>query len=157
MASRKLLCIADGSSEARTAVVFAAERARLTSSILVILRIIEPPDVSLLTSMGNSIHEEMRLEALEDLQALATIAKESSNIDADLQIRNGEIGEQIRALIDEDDGIRTLVLATAPARHGFGPLVTAATRGSFGFGKRAVAIMIVPDGLSDEEITLLAS
>ena len=157
MAVRKLLCIADGSSEARTAVVFAAERARLTNSALMVLRIVEPPDVSLLTSMGDAIHEEMRLEALEDLQVFATIAKETSGIDAELQIRNGEIHEQIRAQIDEDEGIRTLVLASGPARNGFGPLVTVATRGSFGFGKRAVAIMIVPDGLNDEEIILLAS
>lgn len=157
MANRKLLCIADGTEECRTAVVFAAERARLTNSQLVILRVVENPDNSLISAMGASIHEEMRLEALEDLQILAACAKEVSDVIADLEIRTGEPHEQIRSQIDADEGIKTLVLASSPSRNGFGPLVTAATRGSFGFGERSVAIMIVPPNLTDEQIIHLAS
>ncbi len=156
MPNRKLLCIADGSLECRSAVVFGAQRAHLTNSELIILRIIEPIDNSLWGLMGDAAREELRQEALLDLQNLSEIAKQAG-ITPNTIIREGEAHAQIREQIDQDEGIKSLLLASSGGKNGPGPLVTAATRGSIAFGKRAVAIMIIPDGLDDAAIRDLAS
>jgi hypothetical protein len=130
MGERKLLCIADDSPECRAAVYFGALRAASTDAKLIILRVVEPMDPGLWSAMGEAMRERMRLEALD---------------------------HQIRAFIDATPSVKTLLLAAASGRGGPGPLVAAAMRGGFGFGARAVAIMIVPAGLSDEELADLAT
>lgn len=156
MPARKLLCLADGNPEARTAVMYAAQRAQLTQAGLVILRVVEPMDPALWASMGERLREEIRAEAIEDLAELGGVAGGLFGIEPELVVREGETDQQIRALIDSDAAIKTLVLAAGAGRGGPGPLVSAATRGGFGFGRRAVVIMIVPEGLSDTDLIDLA-
>lgn len=157
MAERKLLCIADESPECRNAVVFGAQRAKKTDSTLIIVRVIRPVDMSLLGAIGGGIVDEVRAEAMEDLGQFVDLAKSTSGIIPETLVYEGAAHDAIRDQIDADDGIKTLLLAASGARSGFGPLVTAALRESAGFGKRKVAIMIVPDGLDDEQIIELAS
>jgi Universal stress protein family len=156
MADRKLLCVADDSPECRSAVVFGAIRAARTQAGLVIMRVVEPLDPGLWSSMGEEMRERMRLEALADLQTLSDVAWASAQIIPELVVREGGLQQEIRGIIDETPQVKTLILGASSSRGGPGPLVGAATRGGFSFGKRAVAIMIVPDGLSDEELSALA-
>lgn len=153
---RKLLCIADNSIESKTAVLFAAKRAALNGSQLVILRVIEPPENSLLSTIGDAILDDLRLEALDKLQTLHKLAKESAGIDAQIVIREGDLSREISNLIDEDNEIKTLFLATSSAKSGPGPILSAATRGALILGRRRVGIMIIPAGLDDDEILELA-
>jgi Universal stress protein family len=157
MSERKLLCVADDSPECRDAVYFGALRAARTRAQLVILRVIEPMDPGLWAAMGEAMRERMRLEALADLQRLSDVAWNASAITPQLIVKEGSIESEIRVLIDETPGVKTLLLAASAGRGGVGPLVSAALRGTFGFGLRAVAIMIVPAGLSDEALDDLAS
>lgn len=151
---RKLMCIADGTPECRTAILFAAERAKHNGSGLVILRVIEALDNSLISAMGPEIMEDLRIEALEHLQSLA---KEVSDITPELIIKEGDVQAEILEVISNDEDIKTLVLAASRSKSGPGPLVSSITRGSLMFGNKAFAIMIVPEGLSDKEIKELAS
>lgn len=157
MGERKLLCIADDSPECRDAVYFGALRAARTNAKLVIVRVIEPMDPGLWAAMGEAMRERMLLEALADLQRLSDIAWGASAVTPDLIVKEGSVEGEIRALIDATPSVKTLLLAAASGRSGPGPLVSAALRGGFGFGARAVAIMIVPAGLSDEALDELAS
>lgn len=156
LAVRKILCVADGSPECRTAVYFGALRAARTNAALILLRVVEPLEPGLLATMGEAIRDQVRLEALEDLQDMSDQARVAAGVAPELVIREGDMTSEIRTLIDADAGIKTLLLASARGRGGPGPMVSAATRGGFGFGARAVAIMIVPDGLSDTELDELA-
>ena len=157
MGERTLLCVADDSAECRTAVYFAAKRAARTNAGLAILRVVEPLDPGLWSAMGESMRERMRLEALADLQALSDIAWHAAQLAPELVVREGTLEHEIRAFIDMTPSVKTLLLASAGGRGGPGPLVTAAMRGGFAFGKRAVTIMIVPAGLTDAELEELAS
>ncbi|GBF56846.1 hypothetical protein PbB2_00503 [Candidatus Phycosocius bacilliformis] len=157
MAERKLLCIADDSPECRAAVYFGAKRAASTQASLVILRVVEPLDPGLWSAMGEAMRERMRLEALDELQALSDVAWQAGGLVPELVVHEGTLDHQIRSFIDATPSVKTLLLAAAAGRGGPGPLVAAAMRGGFGFGARAVAIMIVPAGLSDEELAELAS
>jgi nucleotide-binding universal stress UspA family protein len=157
MSERKLLCVADDSPECRDAVFFGALRAARTNAKLIILRVIEPMDPGLWASMGEAMRDRMRLDALDDLQKLSDVAWSASAVTPDLVVREGRFETEIRALIDESPSVKTLLLAASASRGGPGPLVSAALRGGFGFGSRAVAIMIVPAGLNDQELDELAS
>lgn len=157
MGGRKLLCIADDSPECRDAVFFGALRAARTQSQLVVMRVIEPMDPGLWAAMGEAMRERMHLEALNDLQALSDIAWRASGIAPELIVKEGSFEHEIRAFIDATPSVKTLLLAASGGRGGRGPLVSAALRGGFGFGKRAVAIMIVPSGQSEEALDDLAS
>jgi nucleotide-binding universal stress UspA family protein len=153
---RKLLCIADDTKESKTAVLFAAKRAALNGSKLVILRIIEPVENSLLSAIHNEIIDDLRIEALDKLQNLAQLARQNSAVEAQILIREGQIAQEISNLIDEDKEIKTLFLAASASKSGQGPLLNAATRGALVLGKRKVGIMIIPAGLNDDELLELA-
>ncbi len=157
MVERKLLCIADDSPECRDAVYFGALRAARTQAKLIIMRVIEPMDPGLWAAMGEAMRERLRLEALADLQRLSDVAWAAAAMTPDLIVREGGFENEIRALIDTTPSVKTLLLAASAGRGGPGPLVSAALRGGFGFGARAVAIMIVPAGLSDAALDELAS
>ena len=154
---RNILCIADGSHECRTAVLFGAERAMRNGSALVIMCVINSEDNSLVSALGAGVLEELRLEALDNLQELSQIVKQRTGIVPQLLIKEGEIHQALRECINEDAAIKTLLLAAASSKKGPGPLVVEATRGTMALGVRPIAIMIVPEELSDSEISELAS
>ncbi len=154
---RKLLCIADESKESRAAVLFAANRAKLNGSRLIILKILEPPEHSLLSAMGDAILEDLRLEAMDRLQSLTNLAREKAGIEAQAILKEGISFDEISELIDEDLEIKTLILAASASRSNPGPLISAATRGALQLGKRQIAVMMIPGGLSDEQIEDLAT
>jgi hypothetical protein len=68
-------------------------------------------------------------------------------------IREGVPGEQILDVIDKDVDISMLVLAANPGAEGPGPIITtmAKTVGSF-----PIPLVIVPGGLTDDEIDALS-
>lgn len=156
MADRKLLCVADETAEARRAVLFAAHRAALTGAGLVILRAVEPIDTGLWATMGRSIHDRVADAAIEDIRAYSALAAPILGREPELVMREGEVEAGIRAVIDADPAIKTLVLAAADSRGGPGPLVSAAARGGLQGGRRAVVVMIVPGGLEDGDLLALA-
>ena len=156
MGERTLLCVADDSPECRDAVYFGALRASRTDATLLIVRVFEPMDPGLWAAMGEAMRERMHLEALADLQNLSDVAWQAAGITPDLIVKEGSFEGEIRALIDATPSVKTLLLAASSGRGGAGPLVSAALRGNFGFGQRAVAIMIVPSGLNDDALNDLA-
>ena len=153
---RKLLCIADNSSECKSAILFAARRALLNGGKLVILKIIEPPESSLISSLGDAILEDLRIEALDKLQNIVDFVDEAAGIKPETILREGEYLAEVTKLIDEDNDIKTLFLSAGTSKSGPNPLLNMAARGALNFGARKAAIMIVPSGLNEDEIRELA-
>ena len=78
------------------------------------------------------------------------MARQASNIEPELVIREGKKADEVRALIEEDEDIAVLVLGASESTEGPGPLVSSiAAKGSGGF---PVPIAIVPGNLSAEDI-----
>lgn len=151
----KYLVIADESPECPAAMFYAGHRARVSGGGLVMLSVVEPASYQHWVSVG----EEMRAEAHEAAQALtaryaAELAGETG-LDPEIVIREGEIRPEIRRLVEEDPGIKMIVLAAGSGRDGPGPLVSSLAKG--GLGGRALPVLVVPGALGREDIKALAA
>ena len=93
-------------------------------------------------------------EAQKRLEDAASEARSAAGVEPEQVIRVGNRADEIIKLIDEDEDISFLVLAAGTGKEGPGPLVSTLA------GKAAatfpVPIVIVPGGLTDEEIDALA-
>lgn len=158
MAARsfKFLVIADDSAEFASALAYATHRVKTTGAALLILRIV---DTVTDNSHWVSVGEEMRAEALEAAEAQAErLAAETwaeSGVQPEIVIREGEIKAELRRLLDEDPGIRIIVLGAGVGRDGPGPLVSSLAKG--GIGGRPVPVLVVPGSLTREEARILAT
>lgn len=146
----KLLVVIDDSPECDRAVYYASRRAARSGASMIMLLVIEPHDRH---QQWLGVADIMRAEAHESANAMldrfAARAQAVAGIKPDRTIREGDIAEEILALIGQDEDIAILVLAAASAKEGPGPLVSnlAKTAGTF-----PIPVSIVPAHLSDEEI-----
>ena len=150
----KYLVVVDETPECSRAVHFAARRAARIVGGLVMLAVVEPPDDFEWLGVGEAMMAEAQEEAQDRLEAAAAQARGAAGVDPEQLIRTGSKAAEIQDLIEEDEDVAFLVLAAGTGKEGPGPLVTTIA------GKAAstfpVPIVIVPGGLSDEEIDALA-
>ena len=150
---RKFLCVIDETPECERAVAYAARRAERTGGALVLLYIIEPGDFQHWLSVEQIMREESNASAEAALAGFAEIVRESVGIEAECVVREGTPVEEIHGLIEDDQDIVILVLATGAAKEGPGPLVSSIA------GKNAafpIPVTVVPQNLSDEDIDSLS-
>lgn len=149
---RKFLVIIDDTPECERAVHYAANRARSTNGVLLMMFVIEPGDFQ----HWLGVEEIMKAEAQE--QAEATIAKfaadvrEGVGIEPETAIRMGKTVDEIYSLIEEDQDIAILVLAAGSAKDGPGPLVSSIAGRGAAF---PIPVTVIPVSLSDEDIDAL--
>jgi nucleotide-binding universal stress UspA family protein len=79
--------------------------------------------------------------------------RDTIGIDPEIVIREGNATEQINQLVEEDQDIAILVLASAASKEGPGPLVSAVAGRGAAF---PIPVTVLPDTLTDEEIDALA-
>jgi nucleotide-binding universal stress UspA family protein len=148
------MVVIDKTPECLRAVHFAARRAARTGSSMVMLGVVDPPDNFEWIGVGEAMIEEAREESEKRLEAAAKEARDAAGVEPEQIIRIGDRAQAIFALIDEDEDISFLVLAAGSSKDGPGPLVSTLA------GKAAstfpIPIVIVPGGLTDEEIDALA-
>src|SRR5262250_2454318 len=110
--SPKFLVVIDDSPECDRAVYFASRRAMRTGTHVVMLRVIETHDHG---QQWLGVADIMRAEAHEEANAiLDRHAARSSSITGVMPervIREGDKGEELLKLIDEDEDISVLILA----------------------------------------------
>ena len=101
------------------------------------------------------MQNEAREEAEKKLQTAASIVKESTGFMPVLQIREGEIMKELKALIDEEMGINVLVIAANVDKkdNNPGPIINSLV--SKELSNFRVPVMIVPGNFSNEHIALL--
>ena len=151
---RKFLVVIDDTPECTRALRYAARRAWHTSGTLVLLYVIGPPDPQSWLGVENIMRAEAMETAETALGRYAEMARNWSEVEPELVIREGNRSEEIVKLIESDEDIAILVLAAADDKEGPGPLVTALAgkaAGSF-----PVPITIVPGTLDDEGIAAIS-
>ena len=150
----KFLVVVDETPECDRAVRFAARRVARIGGTLVLLAVVTPPDSFEWLGVGDVMREEAEEEAQERLEAVAERARSAAGVQPEQVARVGAKADEILKLIEEDEDISFLVLAAGTGKEGPGPLVTGLA------GKAAstypVPVVLVPGGLSDDEIDALA-
>jgi len=146
------LVVVDETPESRRAIRFAALRALHTGANVCLLHVLKPTQFL----QWGGVQKAMEVEAEQEAEAL--LAGTAAEVEQMLgkrptvHIRRGSAPEEALRLINEDRGIRGLVLAAA-ARGKPGPLV------DFFAGERAgtmpCLVMIVPGGISEEDLDRL--
>ena len=150
-----ILVIADGSKEMQVALQYACARSKKTSRKIIIATFIEPIDVLTTQGVTEIMLNEAREEAEKRLQSAASIVKESTGFMPVLQIREGEIMKELKALIEEEENINVLVLAANvdEAIKDPGPIINSLVTKEF--SNFRVPVMIVPGNFSKDHITLI--
>ena len=150
---RKFMAVMDGTPECEKAVHYAGRRAKNTNGSMVLLYVI--PDGDFQQWLG--VEQIMRAEAREEAEAMMAKAaqrvRDTIGIDPEIVIREGNATEQINQLVEEDQDIAILVLASAASKEGPGPLVSAVAGRGAAF---PIPVTVLPDTLTDEEIDALA-
>ena len=151
---RVFLVVVDKSEEYKVALRYAALCAKRTAGRVAILHVIAPTDFQAFGSVENLMREERRQEAEGVLRGLSVEAQGICGRTPVFYIREGNVADELLALIDEDKGISVLVLAAAARGKSPGPLITALA------GKMRtklhIPITIVPGDLSNQELDRLA-
>jgi nucleotide-binding universal stress UspA family protein len=150
----KFMVVIDKTPECARAIHFASRRTARTGASMIMLAVVDPPDNFEWIGVGEAMIEEASEEAEKLLEEAAREARSAAGVEPEQVIRVGNRAEEIIKLINEDEDISFLVLAAGISKEGPGPLVsTLAGRSASTF---PVPIVIVPGGLSDEEIDALA-
>ena len=151
---KKFLVVIDNSQELSNAIYFAANRAIHTEGKLSLLYIVDPAMNAQWARVENLIEQEETSEAKKLCREWAQKIKKRFNIESEIIIKIGDRIDELMKLIEEDESIRFLVLASSPNNENPGPIIEELT------GKRikdlAIPIVIVPGSLSEKDIDLLA-
>ncbi len=150
----KFLVVIDDSPECDRAVYFAARRALRIKADLAMLRVIEPRDRhQQWLGVADIMREEAEEEANAALDTFCARAKAIAGLNPERVIREGASSEEILKLIEEDEDVAVLVLAAGTQKEGPGPLVANLAKTAATF---PIPVVIVPGGLSDEELDALS-
>ena len=127
---RKFLVVVDDTPEciSRSPTRRAARRTRMGAVVL--LSVIQPEGPQGFAGVEDIMRAEAREQAQTTLAKFAARARDLSNLDPEMVIREGKRADEVRNLIETDEDIAVLVLAAGAGTEGPGPLVTAIAGGS---------------------------
>ncbi|MBO6900326.1 MAG: universal stress protein [Rhizobiaceae bacterium] len=150
---RKFLAIIDETEECERAVAYASRRAESTGGVLILLFVIDTADFQQFLGVEQIMREEAQSVATAALEQHASKVRERVGIEPEIAIREGSRVEEIHRLIEEDQDIAILVLASGNAKEGPGPLVSSIAGKAAAF---PIPVTVVPQNLTDEDIDSLA-
>ncbi|HEX7790262.1 MAG TPA: universal stress protein [Afipia sp.] len=150
----KCLVVVDDTAEGDRAVYYASRWAVRVGGGVVMLRVIDTDDRN---QQWLGVADIMRAEAEEIANAALDRASGRANgiaaITPERVIREGDPGEQILDVIDNDVDIAMLVLAASAGAEGPGPIITLLAKSA---GTFPIPITVVPGNLSDIDIDALS-
>jgi nucleotide-binding universal stress UspA family protein len=148
--SPKWLVVIDDTPECDRAAYFACRRAVRVGAGVVMLRVIETQERNQQwLGVADIMKAEAHEEANASLERAAGRANGLTGITPERVVREGQVGEQILKLIEDDEDIAILVLAAGTGKEGPGPLVSSIGKLA---GEYPIPVAIVPGHLSDEEL-----
>ena len=150
---RTYLVVIDDSDESRVALQFAARRAAKTDGAVEVLAVVEPQDFVQWGGVQAAIEEEQRLRIEGSVTASVGEIMDAAGIKPTIVIRQGEPVPVVRSLIGTRQDIAALVLGAAPSGNP-GPMVVNFTGNDA--GKLPCPVMIIPGGLSQEDLERLS-
>jgi nucleotide-binding universal stress UspA family protein len=149
-ANRTFLVVVDDSEEMQVALHFSSRRAMRTGGRVALLYVQQPAEFQHWMAVGDLMREEAREEAEGLMQKLSAEVKEWSGNYPVVHMREGDSGDELAKLLDEEESISVLVLAASTESSGPGPLISHLV--GKGGARLRVPVTIVPGSLSDEEI-----
>ena len=150
---RTYLVVIDDSAEARTALQFAARRAAKTNGAVEVLAVVEPQDFVQWGGVQAAIEEEQRLRIEASVAASVGEIVDAAGIQPNIIVSPGDPVSAVRGLIGTRSDIAALVLGAAPSGN---PGVLVANFTGTDAGKLPCPVMIIPGGLSDEQLERLS-
>ena len=150
-----ILVIADDSKEMDVALRYACARSKKTNRKIMIATFIEPLDVLTTQGVTEIMQNEAREAAEKRLKNVSTIVKESTGELPVLEVREGDIIQELKNLINEQKNINVLVLGANvdEKEKDPGPIISSLI--SKELSNIRVPIMIVPGNFSLEHIALI--
>jgi nucleotide-binding universal stress UspA family protein len=148
------LCVVDETAELWPALRFACRKANRQDARVGLLCVVEPAEFQHWLAIGDLMREERREEAEETIQLIATAVQKQTGKMPVLYIREGDVKDELLAVIEEEKSITLLILGAATGPDGPGPLISYLVQKKAG-GLR-VPITIVPGNLSNAEIDALS-
>jgi hypothetical protein len=149
--SRKFLAMSDDSDECRVALIYAGRRAKAVRAGMVMLRCAAVPGLGGWIGLDQDINQDAidaaRLKAAEH----AKMVEERTGTVPEVIVSDEEPLDAIRKVVERDEAIRQLVLATGSGRWGPGPLVSRLGKGR-ALAERPLAVTVVPGDLTDAQI-----
>ncbi len=146
---RTYLVVIDESEESRVALRFAARRAARTGGAIEILAIGEKPEFVQWGGVQAAMEEEARLRVEALVSQAAGEMIEEMGVRPSISVRSGDPIGEVRAVMDANPRIAALVLGAKKAGAP-GPLVQHFAGAEA--GQMRCPIMIIPGGLSDDEL-----
>ncbi len=148
---RKFLVVIDKTPECHMALRFATRRAQHTGGRVTLMSPATPGEFQQWRGVEEIMKDEAHAEAEALLHAAAKIVNDLSGIIPELVIPFGTVTDCLAKLIKEDGDISILVLASATAKEGPGPLVA-----MFTSAVQAIPVTIVPGNFTNDQIDALA-
>ena len=150
-----ILVIADDSKETDVALKYACARSKKTNRKIMIVTFIEPLDVLTTQGVTEIMQNEAREEAEKKLKYASSVVKESTGILPVLHVREGEIIQELKSLIEEEKNINVLVVAAKvdEKEKNPGPIINSLI--SKELSNFRIPIMIVPVNFSSEHIAVI--
>lgn len=147
-----LVCVNDN-EHSYVALRFASNKAKRTGCALTILHVVNSADYQNALAVGDVMREEMLENSQKLLEKFANEAKEWADITPCVVTREGSLGEEIAATVQEDNSINMLILGTSPDSPGRGNLLPwlASQLGN----KLLIPMTIVPGNLTEQQIRAL--
>ncbi len=151
-----ILVIADGSKEMDVALKYACARSKKTSRKVMIASFIQPLDVLTTQGVTEIMQNEAREEAEKNIKFASDVVKKSTGDLPVINIREGEIIQELKNLINEEKNISVLVLGANvdEKEKNPGPIINSLV--SKELSNFRIPIMIVPGNFSNEHISLIS-
>lgn len=151
---RIFLVVVDESEEMMVALRYASLRARRTGGRVALLHVISPAEIRYWATVGDLMSKERREQAERLMQDLSARVNEWAGTMPVIYVREGELKDELMALIDEEPSISILVLAASPKKKGPGPLVSHLA-GKIS-GRLRIPVTVVPGSLTLEQVDAIA-
>ena len=125
-------------------------RAQNSGGGVALLHVTQPPEFQHWAAVGERMREETREDAQALLDQLAGEVEALLNVKPTLHIREGSIGEEIIAHIEQSESIDLLVVGAAPPDDDRGSLISWLA-GQLA-GRLNIPLVVVPGNLSDQQL-----
>ena len=145
------LAVFDGTDECKSAVRYAARRAQFNNANLLIVATVDTAEFTYWLSVNSKMIDNIEKESKEMLKALSKEIQSYSNVECSYIIEHGSKLDVVKRLIDEDETISLLVLASNKKDKNPGVLVETISGDGY-----SIPVVVLPGNLNDDSIDKLS-
>ena len=145
------LAVFDGTAECKSAVRYAARRAKINNAGLLIVATVDTAEFTYWLSVNNKMIDDIEKESKDALEELSVNIRSYSDVSCDYIIEHGSKLEAVKNLISLDNSISLLILASNKKDKNPGILVETISGDGY-----SIPVVVIPGNLSDNDIDKLA-